>query len=240
VKTWQKFLISILIPLTIAGSYLFYVWKQRQYPGVSPRSQARQPISQDDLAVVRAFFPAYFDDLQRLAGTRVWMKNGYTMPYYPYEKGAVEFAKPVGLIPSAQPLDVKKIIKAAVPTRVDDKIEHGSRQAFAVFALPGKDGLFATPVGTIEGSQEQYFTDLLFYYDDPHSIYDNWHKDVWAAVDAHQVKPGMSELETRMSIGLKEHTDGDKEGDRTVTYDENGKHWSITYVKNRATEIKTE
>jgi len=59
-------------------------------------------------------------------------------------------------------------------------------------------------------------------------------------VDAHQVKPGMSELETRMSIGMKEHPDGEKEGDRTVTYDLDGKHWTIRYVKNRATEIKTE
>jgi len=25
-----------------------------------------------------------------------------------------------------------------------------------------------------------------------------------------------------------------------VTYDENGKHWTITYVGNRATEIKSE
>jgi hypothetical protein len=240
VKTWQKILIPMLISILIAGGYLFYVWKQRQDPGVPPRADARQTLSQDDLSVVRAFFPAYFDDLQRLVGTRVWMKNGYTTPYYPYENGVVEFAKPMGLIPPDQAMDVKKIVKSAVPAKVDDSIGHGSRQAFAVFALPGKDGLFATPVGTIEGSQEQYFTDLLFYYDDPHTIYDHWPKDVWAAVDAHQVKPGMSELETRMSIGMKEHPDGEKEGDRTVIYDLDGKHWAITYVKNQATEIKIE
>jgi hypothetical protein len=239
-KTWQKILIPLLISILIAGSYLFYVWKERQNPGVIPHADAGPPLSQDDLSVVRAFFPAYFDDLQRLVGTRVWMKNGYTMPYYPYENGVVEFAKPMGLIPPAQPMDVKKIVKAAVPAKVDDSIEHGSRQAFAVFELPGKDGLFATPVGAIKGSQEVYFTDNLFYYDDPHTIYDHWPKDVWAAVDAHQVKPGMSELETRMSIGMKEHPDGEKEGDRTVTYDLDGKHWTIRYVKNRATEIKTE
>jgi hypothetical protein len=50
----------------------------------------------------------------------------------------------------------------------------------------------------------------------------------------------MSELETRMSIGMKMHPDGQKEGDRTVTYDQDGKHWTITYVKNRATLIKNE
>jgi hypothetical protein len=240
VNTWKKILIPVVISFAIAGSYLFYVFKQRQNPGVIPQSQASQPINKDDLAVVRAFFPAYFDDLQRLVGTRVWMKNGYTMPWYPYEKGAVEFAKPAGMIPPVQVMDVKKIVKAVVPAKVDDRLDHGSQQAFAVFALPGKDGLFATPMGTIGTAREQYYTDLLFYYDDPHTIYDNWPKDVWAAIDAHQVKPGMSELQTRMSVGMKMHPDGETEGDRTVTYDADGKHWTVTFVKNRATDIKTE
>ena len=67
-----------------------------------------------------------------------------------------------------------------------------------------------------------------------------WPKDVWTAIKAHQVKPGMSELETRLAIGQKVHVDGSQEGDRTVTYDVNGKKWDVTYVKNRATEIKSE
>jgi hypothetical protein len=229
-----------LITLLIGCGYLFYVFKQRQKPGIVPQADSSQTLSKDDLAVVRAFFPAHFDDLQRLEGTRVWMKDGYAMPYFPYEKGQVDFSKRVGLIPPAQPMDVKKIVKAAVPAKIDDSLEHGTRQVFAVFALPGKEGMFATPIGAIQGEQEAYFPDLLFYYDDPHTIYDHWPKDVWTALDAHQVKPGMSELETRMAIGQKMHPDGDKEGDRTVTYDQDGKKWTITYVKNRATVIKSE
>jgi hypothetical protein len=159
------------------------------------------------------------------------------MPYYSYAGGHVEFGKKVGLIPAATRIEVKKIIKAAVPPTLDDSIAHGSRQVFAVFALAGSDGLFATPIGVMEGSQEGYYTDELFFYDDPHGIYDHWPKDVWAAVDAHQVKQGMSEVETRMAIGQKMHPDGDKEGDRTVTYDQDGKKWIITYVKNRATAV---
>ena len=83
------------------------------------------------------------------------MKNGYTISYFPYDAGHVEFAKRVGVIPPAQPLEIKKIIKAAAPADVDDGIEHGSRQAFAVFALPGKDEqLFAVPIGSIDGTDE--------------------------------------------------------------------------------------
>ena len=50
----------------------------------------------------------------------------------------------------------------------------------------------------------------------------------------------LSELETRMSIGMKSHPDGEKEGDRTVTYDQDGMHWTVTYQKSRATVIKND
>jgi hypothetical protein len=240
VKNWQIILISILITLAIGGGYLFSVWRHRQEPGVIEQQIARQRPDLDKLSVIRRLFPSHFEDTLKLVGTTVWMKNGYLMPYYHYTNGHVDFAKRVGVIPSAQKLEVKKIVKQAAPANEDDGISHGSRQAFAVFTLPGDTTLYATPIGAIGGSEEAYFCDTLFYYDDPHTIFDHWPKEVWAAVDAHQVKPGMSELETRMSIGRKTHTSGNKEGDRTVTFDQDGKHWTITYVNNRATEIKVQ
>jgi hypothetical protein len=239
VKTWKMIVVSTLVTLAIGGIYLFSVWKHRQNPGVTPPNDASQKLSDDDLAVVRSFFPAHFEDLQRLEGTSVWMMNGYTMPYYPYVGGHVEFGKPAGLIPPTQKLDVKKIVKAATPAAAVDGVEHRSRQAFVVFALPGSTDLFAVAVGSMDSELESYYTDMLFYYDDPHTIYSHWPRDVWAAIDAHQVKEGMSELQTRMAIGMKMHPQGEKAGDRTVTYEEGGKEWTVTYVKNRATTIET-
>jgi hypothetical protein len=238
-KSRQLILISILITFSICGIYLYSVWRQRKDPGEIARVNARPTQSLDELSVVRQFFPMHFEDTQRLEGTTVWMQDGYVVPYYPYTSGRVQFQR-VGLIPAAQKLEIKKIIKQAAPANEDDSISHGSLQAFAVFALPSAPALYATPIGAIDGNVEAYFCDMLFYYDDPHTIYDHWPKEVWAAVDAHQVKPGMSELETRMSIGRKLHTDSSEKGNRTVTYDQNGKHWTVTYVDNQATEIKSE
>lgn len=237
-KTWKIILIPTLITLTIGGIYLFSVWKHRQNPGVIPRKDAGETLSKDDLVVMRAFFPQHFEDTLRLEGTTVWMKNGYTISYFPYSGGRVEFGRRVGVIPPARQLDIRKIIKAAAPANMDDGMAHGSRQAFVVFALPGGKQLFATPIGSIEGNEEVYYCDMLFFYDDPHKIYDYWPKDVWAAIGAHQVKPGMSEVETRLAIGQNMHPDGGKEGDRTVTYDQDGKKWTVTFVKNRATVIR--
>jgi hypothetical protein len=239
-KTWQKILIPTLITLAIGSIYLFVVWKHRQNPGVVATKQPEEHLSADDVAVVRMETPQHFDDVKDLEGKSVWMKNGYSMPYYPYAGGHVEFAKPAGLLPAAQRLEVKKAIKAAAPASVRDNIEHGSQQAMIVFTLPGGSAQFATPVGFLQGVEEHYYGDMLFYYDDPHTIYTNWPKDVWTAVDAHQVKPGMSELQTRMAIGMKAQPDGQTEGDRTVDYDVNGKHTSVTYRGNHATSIQSQ
>jgi hypothetical protein len=239
VKTWKMVLISTLITLAIGGVYLFSVWRQRQNPGVIPHQQAAETLSKDDLVVMRAFSPAHYADLERLEGTTVWMKDGYTMPCFPYADGRIKFVRQTGLIPAAQRMDVKKIIKASIPANVDDGMDHGTQQAFAVFALPGSPELYATPVGTMDSSLESYYTDMLFFYDDPHTIYAHWPADVWAAIDAHQVKPGMSELETQMAVGNKLHADGTDAGNRTVNYNQDGKLWTVTYVKNRATAIST-
>jgi hypothetical protein len=239
-KTWQKILIPTLITLAIGGIYLLIVWRHRQNPGVAGRKQPEEQLTADDVAVVRMEFTQHFDDLKNLEGKSVWMKNGYSMPYYPYAGGKVEFAKPAGLIQAAQKLDVRKAIKAAAPASVRDNIEHGDRQAMLVFTLPDGHAQFATPVGFLQGAAEHYYCDLLFYYDDPRTIYSNWPKDTWAAIDAHQVKQGMSELQTRMAIGMKAHPDGQVEGSRTVDYDVNGKHYVVTYRDNRATAIQSQ
>jgi hypothetical protein len=239
-KTWQKILIPTVITLLIGGIYLAIVFHQRSRPAVN-QNQPEQKLSADDIAVVRMEFPQHFDDVKDLEGKSVWMKNGYSMPYYPYTGGRVEWTKPAGLIPPAQQLEVKKIVKAVAPASVHDNIEHGDHQAMVVFALPGGMEQYATPVGLLDGPvDEHYFSDELFYYDDPHTIYSNWAKDVWTAVDAHQVKPGMSELQTRMAIGMKATYDSQTEGDRTVDYDVNGKHVKVTYSHNKATSIQNE
>jgi hypothetical protein len=239
-KIWQRVLIITAVTLVLGGGYLAWVFHQRYQPGFVKQTDQEPALSKDDLAVVKAYFPQHFDDLDRLAGTSAWIKNGYTMSYFPYVGGKVEFTKKAGLLPPDQRIEIKKTIKAVAPATAHDGIEPGGMQAFLVFAMPGSGDLYAVAVGVLKGGEEGYFTDMLLYYDDPHTIYSDWGATVWSAIDAHQVKPGMSELETRMAIGSKVHVDGSTEGDRTVTYEVNGKNIVVTYAKNHATEIKSE
>ncbi|MGB7265425.1 MAG: hypothetical protein WBC92_07920, partial [Terracidiphilus sp.] len=170
-KNWQKALLITLVTLAIGGIYLFNVFEQRRNPGAISPTSPDQNLSPDDVAIVRMKFMTSFDDALTLENTSVWMKNGYTIPYFPYQGERIEFAKPSGVIPSAQRLDIKKVLKSVPPAQVDDGISHGDRQVFAVFALPGSPDLYATAIGVIGDGQEQYFCDVLFYYDDPHTIY---------------------------------------------------------------------
>jgi hypothetical protein len=237
-RPWKIVVIPTAITLVIASIYIFSIYNKRHNPGVVNQGQQQQ-LTADDVAVVKMEFPSHFEDLKDEEGKSVWMKNGYTMPYFPYAAGKVDFKKRVGVIPPLQKLEVKKAIKAAVPTDVDDGISHGTRQAMYVFTLPDNKQEYATPVGAMEGAEEQYYSDLLFFYDDPHSIYTHWPTDVWAAVDAHQAKPGMNELQTRLALGQKIQTDSPSaEGNRTVTYDLNGKKWTVTFHDDKATAIK--
>jgi len=236
-KTWQKILIPFVITIVVGGIYLFIVFKHRQEPGVSKQQQPQ--LTADQVAIVRLEFPQHFEDVKELEGKSLWMKSGYSMPYYPYVGGRVQFTKEVALIPPDQRLDVKKVIKAVIPASIHDNIEHGEHQVMIVFSMPGGKDLFATPAGYMSGPiEEHYYDDMLFYYDDPHIIFSSWPKDVWQAIDAHQVKPGMSELQTRSAIGMRAQPDGQIEGSRTVDYDVNGKHIFVAYSHDKATSIQ--
>jgi hypothetical protein len=240
VKLWQRILLITAITLAIGGVYLLVVWHGRQQPGVATKADPEANLTPDDVAIVRVKFMTSFEDTLTLVNTSVWMKKGYVMPYYPFAGGRVEFSKSMGLLPAAQRLDVKKIVKAVAPSSIDDGVSHGDRQVFAVFTLPGNSDLYATAIGANDGSQEAYFCDNLFYYDDPHTIYDNWPRSVWAVSDAHQVQPGMSELQTQMSLGQTTEKKGGSKGNRDVIYDVNGKKWTVTFVNDHATAIKSQ
>jgi hypothetical protein len=239
-KTWKAILIPIAITLLIGGIYLAIVFHNRAKEGAAANKAPEQHLTEDEIAVDRQEFPAHFDDVAELAGKSVWMRNGYSMPYYAYAGGRVNWARQIGLLPPAQRLDVKKAIKAAAPPSISNKVPHGDHQALLVFTLPGDANEYAVAVGAMEGQQEQYFDDLLFFYDDPHTIYSHWPKDTWAAIDAHQPRQGMNELQMGLALGMNITTDSQTKGDRTVNYDVNGKKMSVTFAGDKATTIQAQ
>jgi hypothetical protein len=241
-KLWQKIALMTLAVFLIAGARVYFVWKARQDPGVFKKGPEAKPLTQDELAVITQYYFASFDQAkQQLEGKPVWIKAGYSLAYYPYTGGAVQFAKRAGVLPGDEKLSVSKLIKAVTPAKEDNRVEHGTRQYFIVFTIDGPDpqpGTFAAPIGFAQGDQETLVCDQLFYYEDPKTIYDHWPQPVWDAIAKHTPTVGMTENQARMAAGYLIESDSTTQGDRTVTYDEGNKKWTVTFAKGVATQVK--
>jgi hypothetical protein len=227
-------------PVLILGAGILIIQHQRNAP-VAPKAQAPQHLLTDDDVVQPR--KLYIDDLKSaktLVGKTVWVQSGYALDYYPYATGRVEFAHPAGVLPSIQALAIENIVTQKAPANLATRVPLGDKQVFAVFKMPGDAKQYATAIGTIKGTDETYYCDQIFYYDDPHQMYKHWPADVWQAVDQHQPKAGMNELQVSMALGTIQQSESSEYGNRTVTYDAGGKKWAVSFVKDKATTVSPE
>ena len=80
----------------------------------------------------------------------------------------------------------------------------------------------------------------MFFIQDPKQLYKHWPADVWEAVDKHQVKPGMNELQANFAIGMGLPQLSNEAGVKTVQYPNGGKPVRVMYREGKAVEIKQE
>lgn len=239
-KSWQVMGLLTLVVLLAAGGYLAYVFHVRNEPGVQKAQYQEPPVTDDQVVQPRKMYIATLNDAKDLTGKTVWVQAGFSMEYYPYVAGRVEFAHPISVLPSVQALAIEKIVEAKVPPNLATRVPAGDKQVLAVFRMPGDAKEYATAIGTIQGTDETYYADQMFYYDDPHLLYKHWPADVWQAVDDHKPKPGMNELQVAMALGTMQQSDSRDIGNRTVTYDAGGKKWSVSFAKDKATTVTPE
>lgn len=237
-KNWQKFGLITLVFLLISAIRIYFIYRERHEPMVQQPKVAERKLTQDDLVQVRHL---YIDDLKSakaLDGKTVWVQSGYSLDYYPYLEHHVEFAQKSGVLPSVEPLAIQDIITEKAPANLATRVPLGDKQVFAVFKLPNDPKDYATAIGFIKGSDSTYFCDQIFYYDDPHQMYNFWGPKIWAAIDQHQPITGMNELQTSMALGLVQQSESSDIGNRTVDYDAGDKKWSVTFQNDKATTIK--
>ena len=94
------------------------------------------------------------------------------------------------------------------------------------------------PVGYVQSGDTKLLTDEIFFYDDPHQLYSYWGPQIWAAIDAHKVIPGMTERETQIALGQVSTPHGDTPGDRIVDFYNLGKPISVTFAGNKVIRIQ--
>jgi hypothetical protein len=237
-KTWQKVALIVFIPVAVLAIGILIINHKRSEPGVVPQHQTERALTQDEMVQPRKLFIDDLKSARDLIGKPVWVQSGYAMDYYPYAAHHIDFARKAGALPGADRLDVKDVITEKLPADVVTRIPRGDKQAFIVFTLPGDDKEYATAVGYIQGSDSTYYCDNVFYYDDPRTMYNFWTAPVWQAIDQHKAISGMNELQAAMALGILQQSDSSDYGNRTVQYDADGTHWSVTFENDKATQIQ--
>jgi hypothetical protein len=135
---------------------------------------------------------------------------------------------------------VKDFVEQVAPKAATFRIPGGDRQVLMVFTMPNDAKVYAVPVGYREAGLYTFYTDELFFYDDPHVLYQHWGPEIWKAVDAHQVILGMNERQVELSLGQVSKSTSKDYGNRMVVFANLGKPMAVTFVKNKVTAFRSD
>jgi len=232
-----------LVLLAVVGVRLWMIHRERETPMAQPatQQQAQEKISDDDLVFLKKKRPSTPADLKELVGTTVWVSAGGQMDYYPATGRHADYGKTSGTLLGAEPMVVKGYFEQVAPASSRSRIPRGDRQVLLAFTMPksadpAKE--YAVPVGYHEDGSYTFYTDEIFFYDDPHELYKYWGPEVWKAIDEHQVILGMSEREVQMALGQVSESLSNDYGNRLVRYSNLGKPIDVTFVKNKVTSFR--
>ncbi len=230
----QRIQVALGLAIAIAGLRAGYILYQRheENPAAQKQEQAKSAgyANADYYVTPKKLYPYDLKSAKQLTQQPVWVKEGYRYTYYRYDAAArrVDFAHEAGLLGSIERLEIKDVVTAIPPG--------ARRQMMAVFQKDGKS--YAVPIGFEADEQYKIYSDEMFYVEDPHELYKHWSADVWQAVEQHEVKPGMNELQADFAAGMGVPDAGDSSYEKTVRYPNGGKPLVVIYRDGKAAEVK--
>jgi len=232
----QKLQLALLLAMVVAGVRAGYILYRRHEDSVAAEKQKQAQnvgYSNPDYYVSpKKLYPYDVKSARQLTQQPVWVKEGYRYTYYRYDTASkkVDFAHDAGLLLPIEKLEIKDVI-TAMPVGPKER-----RQVMAVFQKDGKT--CAVPIGYEADEQYKIYSDEMFFVEDPHDLYKHWSADVWQAVEQHEVKPGMNEMQADFAIGMGLLEAGSNSYERTLRYPNGGKPVVVVYQNGKATEIK--
>jgi len=228
----QLVLIALLIIATARAAYIFYARHEDRVAAERLKHPIAVGYSNPDYYVnPKKLYPYDLQSAKQLTQQPEWVKEGYRYTYYPYDAATkhVDFAHEAGLLGPIEKLTITDVV-TAIPIGKGQQ-----RQALAVFQKEGK--AYTVPIGYESNGEYKIYSDEMFYIEDPHDLYKHWSADVWQAVDQHQVKPGMNELQAVFAVGMGIPDAGDTSYEKTVHYPNGGKPIVVVYHDGKAAEI---
>lgn len=230
---------SALLVLGI-GIRVYLIHREREQANVAVAApDPKAQLTSDELAVRRQLEPVTLAGAKVLIGKPVWVAAGGQLDYYLYTGHHADYGHSQGVLLGLDKLDVKDMVTQVAPKSVPTRVPRGDKQVLMVFTKDGDASgkVYAVPVGYDDGGDYKFLVDQVFFYDDPHTIY-TWPANVWAAIEAHRAEPGMNEWQTGLALGQILTTDSTDAGNRTIHYANGGKPMDVTFVHDKATEVK--
>jgi hypothetical protein len=221
------------------GARVGMIYRERNAP-VAPAKVVQDKIADDDLVFLKQKRPSTMADLKELKGSTLWVSAGGQLEFYPLTGHSAQYAKSAGTLLGAEPVVAKDFIEQVAPKEATFRIPGGDRQVLMVFTKPGETKEYAVPVGYRQAGQYTFYTDEIFFYDDPHNLYKHWGPEVWKAVDTHQVILGMNERQVEMALGQVSSSTSKDYGNRMVVFSNLGKPMAVTFTKNKVTAFRAD
>jgi hypothetical protein len=224
----QLFLVAAIVITGVRAGYILY---ERRSERAADTAKAAPPLNGDYYVTPKKLYPYDLKSAKQLTQQPVWVKEGYRYTYYPYNATAkkAEFGHEAGTLGPIQKLEVKDVVTDVAPGA-------GGRQVLAVF----EDGekTYAVPIGSVEGGSYHIYSDEMFFIQDPHELYKHWSAETWSAIDKHEVKAGMNELQADFAIGMGVPEPSGDASAKTVNYPNGGHPVTVVYQEGKAAVVK--
>ncbi len=227
-KRWIQ--VALGVAILLAGVRLLLVLRGREKPGArAAASQPAPPLNANYYVVPKKLYPYDLKSARQLTQQPVWVKEGYRYTYYPYDAARrhADYKTEAGTLGPLEKLDIKDVVADTAPS---------GRLVAAVFARDGKN--YAVQIGTVSGKDYRFYSDEMFFIQDPRQLYNFWPGDVWEAIARHEVRRGMDELQADFAVGMGIPQRQEDAAIKTVDYPNGGKPLQVTFRDGKAVDIK--
>ncbi len=230
----KRIQIVLLLVMIVAGIRLVRVFQERRESEaaleLSSKKAEPTPLPADYYVVPKKLHAFDLKSAEQLTKQPVWVREGYRYTYYPWDaaRKRSDFARPAGTLGPIERLEIKQVLLDGSPGSPDQ------HQVMAVFEKEGKS--YAFPFGAERRGEFQIYSDEMLYLQDPRDLY-RWPAETWAAVERHEVLPGMNEFQVTFAVGMGRPEPETEAGVKRVTYPRDGKPLAVVYRGGKVAEV---
>jgi hypothetical protein len=229
-KTKRMIQVALLAAFVLAAIRLVMVFRERKDEGalkMTTQHGVDTGLSADAYVVPKRLHAYDLKSAKQLVGKPIWVREGYRSTIYPAPGGKVDFNQEAGTLLPIERIEVKDVRLAPAP--------NGVQEVVLLFERTSTE--LAVPIGTLQGKDYSIYADELFFIEDPHQLYKHWSADAWQAIEQHQMKAGMNELQASFALGMGTPEQSDDSEKRVVDYPNGGHPIIVTYRGGKATRI---